>query len=108
MFSQELLWNLRTNLPMEIVLIDASNHLEIPYKRDGLYVRFICPNCSQMQATVHPKNNLAHCFSCNQNFNNIDLFISRGYQFTESANILLHIWNDWKLLQQKHMTNDKF
>ncbi len=32
-------------------------------------------------ATVNPRNNLAHCFSCGRNFNNIDLLMTQGYDF---------------------------
>jgi len=28
------------------------------------------------------RNNLAHCFVCNHNFNNIDLLCAAGYRFT--------------------------
>lgn len=41
-----------------------------------------------MKATVNPKNNLAHCFCCGQNFNNIDLLIQLGYDFRSAARLL--------------------
>ena len=45
------------------------------------YFRFLCPRCGEMRATVNPRNNLAHCFCCQKNLNNIDLLITLGYDF---------------------------
>ena len=47
--------------------------------------------CGDKQATVNPRNNLAHCFSCKQNLNNIDLLILLGRNF-RSATALLEQW----------------
>ena len=55
------------------------------------YVRFLCPHCGEMRATVNPRNNLAHCFRCAKNFNNIDLVIALGHDF-RSAIALLEDW----------------
>ena len=52
------------------------------------YFRFLCPNCSELRATVNPRNNLAHCFRCGQNFNNIDLLIALGYDFLPAVDLL--------------------
>ena len=43
------------------------------------YFRFLCPHCGEMRATVNPRNNLAHCFSCKKNLNNIDLLMTLDY-----------------------------
>jgi hypothetical protein len=48
----------------------------ITKQSDG-YFRFQCPACGELRATVNPRNNLAHCFCCGQNFNNIDLLMIR-------------------------------
>jgi predicted RNA-binding Zn-ribbon protein involved in translation (DUF1610 family) len=40
------------------------------------YFRFLCPGCGEMLATVNPRNNLAHCFCCQKNINNIDLYFN--------------------------------
>jgi len=37
---------------------------------------------------VNPKNNLAHCFSCGKNVNNIDLLMLEGYDFLPAVTIL--------------------
>ena len=44
-----------------------------PSKMSEGYFRFLCPHCGEMRATVNPRNNLAHCFCCKKNLNNIDL-----------------------------------
>jgi len=41
-----------------------------------------------MQATVNPRNNLAHCFGCRRNCNNIDLLLTCGYDFVAAVAIL--------------------
>ena len=41
-----------------------------------------------MQATVNPRNNLAHCFHCDKNLNNIDLLLSLGYEFCTAVAVL--------------------
>lgn len=46
-----------------------------------------------MRATVNPRNNLAHCFSCKKNLNNIDLLLKLDYDF-HSAVSLLQRWLD--------------
>ncbi len=37
---------------------------------------------------MNPRNNLAHCFSCRQNFNNIDLMMIHGHDFIAAVEIL--------------------
>jgi len=41
--------------------------------------------------TVNPRNNLAHCFCCQKNFNNVDLLRALGYDFLAAA-LLLEQW----------------
>ena len=62
-----------------------------PSKISAGYCRFLCPRCGEMRATVNPNNNLAHCFACKQNLNNIDLLITLGYDF-QSAVAILEAW----------------
>ena len=57
------------------------------------YFRFLCPHCGEMRATVNPRNNLAHCFCCKRNLNNIDLLILLDHDF-RSAVALLERWLD--------------
>jgi hypothetical protein len=50
--------------------------------------RFLCPHCGEMRATVNPRNNLAHCFCCLRNYNNIDLLLTLGYDFKIAVGVL--------------------
>ena len=62
-----------------------------PSKMSEGSFRFVCPRCGEMRATVNPRNSLAHCFSCKQNLNNIDLLLTLDYDF-RSAVTLLQRW----------------
>ena len=62
-----------------------------PSKISEGYFRFLCPCCGEMRRTVNPRNNLAHCFYCQKNFNNIDLLITLDYDF-RAAVALLERW----------------
>jgi hypothetical protein len=41
-----------------------------------------------MSATVNPRNNLAHCFCCRKNLNNIDLLLTLDYDFRAAVTLL--------------------
>ena len=100
MYSKSLLWDLRTNLPMLQVLIKLEDKLCLPYKESEGFIRFLCLNCKEAQATINPKNNLSHCFCCGQNLNNIDLLIRTGYNFSESVEFLKDLWDVYKKERQ--------
>ena len=53
-----------------------------------MHFRFQCPRCNELRATVNPRNNLAHCFSCGENCNNIDLLLIQGHEFLSAVDIL--------------------
>ena len=72
MISAELLRRIRNDLPMPVT-IAALGRDGPPSKMSEGYFRFLCPHCGEMRATVNPRNNLAHCFCCKKNLNNIDL-----------------------------------
>ena len=91
MYSKQLLWNIRTNLPMHVVLSKLERQLNLPFKEVEGFLRFLCPSCHELRAIVNPKNNLSHCFCCKKNFNNIDLLISQGFSFQESVELLLEV-----------------
>jgi len=97
MYSEKLLWDLRTKLPMLFTLNEADEDLglSVPFKSSEGFTRFLCPNCNELQATINPRNNLSHCFCCNQNFNNIDLMMTQGYSFGQSVMILIEIWEKY-------------
>ncbi len=87
MITRELLRAIRNDLPMKLTIVRLGCHGPIAKHSDG-YFRFQCPRCSELRATVNPKNNLAHCFSCGENFNNIDLMIIQGHDFVPAVEIL--------------------
>ena len=52
------------------------------------YFRFLCPGCGEMLASVNLRNNLAHCFCCKRNLNNIDLLLTLDYDFRAAVALL--------------------
>jgi hypothetical protein len=90
MFAPELLRQIRNDLPMPVT-IKALGRKGPPAKIVEGYFRFLCTRCGEMRATVNPRNNYAHCFTCQQNLNNIDLLIALGYRF-RNAVALLERW----------------
>lgn len=90
MISRELLRAIRNDLPMKLTIVRLGRHGPIAKQSDG-YIRFQCPRCSELRATVNPRNNLAHCFRCGENFNNIDLMMIQGHEFLSAVDIL----NNW-------------
>jgi DNA primase len=92
MITKELLRAIRNDLPMKLTIVRLGCHGPVAKQSDG-YFRFQCPRCSELRATVNPRNNLAHCFSCGENFNNIDLMMIQGHEFLTAVEILKN-WLD--------------
>ena len=90
MISADLLRRLRNDLPMPVTIANLGRDGP-PSKMSEGYFRFLCPHCGEMRATVNPRNNLAHCFCCRKNLNNIDLLRQLDYDFP-SAVTLLERW----------------
>jgi hypothetical protein len=57
-----------------------------------------------MRATVNPRDNLAHCFSCKKNLNNIDLLLTLDYDFLGAVRILERWLKDHQEQQAKKVT----
>lgn len=87
MITQDILRAIRNDLPMKLTVTRLGQFGPIAKQNDG-YFRFQCPACRELRATVNPRNNLAHCFCCNENFNNIDLMIVLGHDFLPAVDIL--------------------
>lgn len=87
MITKDLLRDIRNDLPMKLTIARLRQHGPITKESDG-YFRFQCPACGELRATVNPKNNLAHCFSCGENYNNIDLMMTQGHDFLPAVDIL--------------------
>ena len=99
MITAELLRRLRNDLPMPVT-IAALGREGPPAKMSEGYFRFLCPGCGEMLATVNPRNNLAHCFCCKKNLNNIDLLMTLDYEFTGAVR-LLERWLEEYVARQK-------
>jgi DNA primase len=87
MITRDLLRAIRNDLPMRLTIYRLGRHGPFSKQSDGHY-RFQCPRCNELRATVNPRNNLAHCFSCGENFNNIDLMMIQGHEFLTAVEIL--------------------
>ncbi len=87
MITKELLRRIRNELPMPVVIAALGPDGPPAKKREGHFC-FLCPHCGEMLATVNPRNNLAHCFGCEKNLNNIDLLMTLGYDFRAAVAIL--------------------
>jgi DNA primase len=90
MITKDLLRRIRNDLPMPVVIAALGSDGPPAKRREGHFC-FLCPRCGEMLATVNPRNNLAHCFGCNTNLNNIDLLITLGYDF-KAAVVVLEQW----------------
>jgi len=93
MIDADLLRRIRNDLPMPVT-IAALGRDGPPSKWSEGYFRFLCPNCGEMRATVNSRNNLAHCFSCQKNLNNIDLLIQLDYDFLSAVALLERFLNE--------------
>ena len=87
MINDELLRAIRNDLPMRIALGKLGRQAP-PSKEFEGYFRFLCPGCGELRCTVNPRNNLAHCFCCGRNVNNIDVLMSLDYDFLAAVELL--------------------
>jgi len=90
MFPADLLRRLRNELPMRATIAALGRNGPPSKMRDGRFF-FLCPACGEMLVAVNPRNNLAHCFACQRNWNNIDLLLALDHDF-RSAVALLERW----------------
>jgi len=74
--------------------------------RDGRFC-FLCARCNEMLAYVNPRNNLAHWFHCNANFNNIDLLLTLGYDFRSAVKTIEHWLNEYERRPPKSPSADR-
>jgi len=95
-FTKQQLFQVRNDIDIDW-LINDKLHLE---RQFNSIWRFQCPVCQQFNTATQKKNNLARCFSCQQNFNTIDLVIySKKVNFVPSVQFLL------SLLEKKIISN---
>jgi hypothetical protein len=100
MLDKELLRRLRNDLPMPVTIANLGREGP-PAKISEGYFRFLCPRCGEMRATVNPRNNLAHCFCCKKNLNNIDLLLTEGYDFLSAVTLLQRWLNQYQAEAKK-------
>ena len=100
MVSADLLRRIRNDLPMAVAIAALGREGPPSKIRDGRFC-FHCPRCGEMLAYVNPRNNLAHCFACHKNLNNIDLLRALGYDFP-SAIEQLERWLSHRQAQRPH------
>jgi DNA primase len=72
-FSPHQLSVLRNNIPIERVIVDF---LSIHSRHDGGKLRFACPKCQSYDTSIHISSNQAKCFSCQHNFNTIEIVMA--------------------------------
>ena len=84
MITRPLLRSLRNDLPMPFTFRLLGDRAPYAKTVEGRF-RFVCPHCGDLNAVLNPRNNLAHCFNCRANINNIDLLIALGHTFREPA-----------------------
>jgi hypothetical protein len=82
---------LRNEIPIARVIAQL---LELPSLMDEETFRFKCPICSSFHTATHSVTNLARCFACKRNFNNIDLVIMvKQVSFLDSVSLLQRMLN---------------
>ena len=70
-FTKQQLFQVRNEINIDSLISDKLN-LEWQFNRMW---RFRCPLCQQFNTATQKKTNLGRCFSCQQNYNTIDLVI---------------------------------
>jgi hypothetical protein len=85
-YAKETLRKLRNDIPIARLIADI---LELPCKTAEGYFRFLCPLCGGFDTATNPKTNLARCFTCEKNFNTIDITMTvKRKNFREAVQFL--------------------
>ena len=78
-----------------IDIAQLIRHLDIAWKRDDYYFRFLCPVCHEFNTATNPRTNLGRCFRCRKNFNPIDIIMSvERVSFIEAVQMLRQLSTD--------------
>ena len=86
LFSAQELYNVRNHIPISALI---ENVLNMPTRTTEGIFRFLCPVCGEFNTAVNLKTNLARCFSCEKNFNTIDLvMIVEKMNFVKAVHFL--------------------
>ena len=105
MFPADLLRRLRNDLPMRVTIAALGRNGPPSKMREGRFV-FLCPACGEMLVAVNPRNNLAHCFGCGKNFNNIDLLLACDFDFRSAVALLEHLLGEYLSRRSKRSTTE--
>lgn len=103
MIDKDLLRRLRNDLPMAVTIAALGRDGPPSKLREGRFC-FLCPRCSEMLAYVNPRNNLAHCFHCQANLNNIDLMLTLGHDFPTAVRTLEHLLKQFESQRPRNRT----
>ena len=104
MIPASLLRRIRNDLPMHVTIRLLGDEAPPSKHIEGCF-RFLCPHCGELNAAVNPKNNLAHCFCCRQNTNNIDLMLHLDYNFLHAVELLEKWLNRYETQQAKRKSH---
>ena len=86
LFSAQELYNVRNDIPISALIETVLN---MPTRTTEGIFRFLCPVCGEFNTAVNFKTNLARCFSCEKNFNTIDLvMIAEKMNFVKAVRFL--------------------
>ena len=87
-FTKQQLFQVRNEMDIDYLI---SNKLNLERQFNGMW-RFRCPLCQQFNTATQKKTNLGRCFSCQQNFNTIDLVIyTKKINFVPAVQWLLSL-----------------
>jgi len=87
-FTKQQLFQVRNDIDIDWLI---NEKLQLQQQFKSIW-RFQCPVCQQFNTATQKKNNLARCFSCQQNFNTIDLVIySKKVNFVPGVQFLLSL-----------------
>ena len=90
-YSKMLLRKLRNDIPIDLLISDILNQ---PNKISEGYFRFLCPICGEFTTATNPQTNLARCFSCEKNFNPINMVMTvKKCRFAQAADYLMEAVN---------------
>jgi len=96
-FTKQQLFQVRNEIDIDWLI---SDKLSLDRQFNGMW-RFRCPLCQELNTATQKKTNLARCFSCQKNFNTIDIVIyTKKINFVPSVRFLL------SLLDKKTLPSD--
>jgi len=87
-FTKQQLFQVRNEIDIDWLI---NEKLNIERQFNGA-CRFRCPLCQQLNTATQKQTNLARCFSCQKNFNPIDIVIyTKKINFVPSVRFLLSL-----------------